>query len=180
MAEEARLEQTPSGLAPETDGWFVVNVRDTAWMKHPTFGAACRFEGREVEFPDLGVNLRVLQPGQPAALYHAESGEEAFLVLAGECLLLVEGEERPLRAWDFVHCPPRTGHVVVGSGDDQCVVLMVGARSEDESIFYPVSELASRHGAGVEKEASSGKEAYASFPRPEAGRPDGWDRLPWA
>ncbi len=180
MVEEARLEETPSGLAPATDGWFVVNVRDAAWLTHDAFGAGCRFEGPETPFADLGINLRVLRPGQPNALYHAESAQEDFLVLAGECLLLVEGEERRLRTWDLVHCPPNAEHVFVGAGDGPCVILMTGARTEDLTYVYPVSELARRHGAGVETETSSASEAYASFPRPQLGRPDDWDGLPWA
>ena len=106
MVEEAQLEETPSGLAPATDGWFVVNVRDAAWTERPGFSTACRFEGTSTPFTDLGINVRVLEPGRPNGLYHTDSCEEDFLVLAGECLLLVEGEERRLRAWDFVHCPP--------------------------------------------------------------------------
>ena len=89
MVEEARLEETPSGLVPTTDGWFVLNVRDAAWVTQPTFGAGCRFEGPDARFPELGINLRVLQPGQPNCLYHRESAQEDFLVLAGECALLV-------------------------------------------------------------------------------------------
>jgi uncharacterized cupin superfamily protein len=183
MVEEARLEETPSGLAPATDGWFVVNVRDAAWVKHETFGAGCRFEVRETPFPQLGINLRVLRPGRSNALYHAEAGQEDFLVLAGECLLLVEGEERPLRAWDFVHLPSRTAHVLVGAGDGPCVVLMTGARPDepdDESILYPVSELAGRYGASAERETPDPAEAYARFGRHEPGRPDDWEQLPWA
>ena len=180
MVEEARLEETPSGLAPATDGWFVVNVRDAAWVKHESLGAACRFESPEAPFPQLGINLRVLRPGQPNALYHAESPQEDFLVLAGECLLLVEEEERPLKAWDFVHLPPHTRHVLVGAGDGPCVVLMTGAREEHETLLYPVSELARRHGASAEQKTSSPEEAYARLGRREAGRPDDWDRLPWA
>ncbi len=179
MVEEARLEEQPSGLAPATDGWFVVNVRDAAWIRHDVLGAACRFEGPDAPFRGLGINLRVLQPGQPNALYHEESNQEAFLVLAGECLLIVEGEERPLRAWDFVHCPAHTEHVVVGAGDGPCVVLMVGARREDTRLRYPASEPARRHGASVETATDSAAEAYASLPRPEIARPDGWKDLPW-
>jgi uncharacterized cupin superfamily protein len=157
MAEEARLVETPSGLAPETDGWFVVNVRHAAWRTHGAFGDSCIFEGAEARFPELGINIRVLRPGQPAAMYHAESAQEDFLVLAGECLLLVEGEERPLRAWDLVHCPPNTEHVLVGAGDGPCVVLMTGARGSDWSVVYPASEVARRHGAGVERETPPGR-----------------------
>ena len=125
--------------------WFVVNVRDGHWRTHHAFGASCGFEDSETSFEQFGVNVRVLQPGQPNCLYHSESNQEDFLVLAGECLLLVEGEERPLRAWDFVHCPPGTEHVFVGAGDGPCVILMVGGRSEDERLLYPVSEVARRH-----------------------------------
>ena len=160
--------------------WFVVNVRDARWRKHETFGASCRFEDPEAPFPQLGVNVRVLCPGQPNCLYHSESLQEDFLVLAGECLLLVEGEERPLRAWDFVHSPPGTAHVFVGAGGGPCAILMVGARSEDERLLYPVSEVARRHGASAEQETTSPEEAYASFARPAEGRPDRWNELPWA
>jgi uncharacterized cupin superfamily protein len=180
MVEEARLEETETGLRPGTDGWFAMNVRDARWMRHETFGAGCAFEGPEAWFRELGINLRVLQPGQPNCLYHRESLQEDFLVLMGECLLLVEGQERSLRAWDFVHCPPNTEHVFVGAGDGPCVVLMVGARSDDEVLLYPVSELARRYGASVEKETDSPEEAYASFPEREAARPDAWRELPWA
>jgi uncharacterized cupin superfamily protein len=180
LTEEARLEDGPSGRIPATAGWFVLNVRDAAWMRHENFGAGARFEGPDAHFDALGINVRVLQPGQPNALYHAESGQEDFLVLMGECLLLVEGEERRLQAWDLVHLPPGTEHVVVGAGAGPCVVLMAGARSEEESIVYPASELARRHGAGVETETTSAAEAYAPFPRVKLERPDDWEALPWA
>ena len=101
-------------------------------------------------------------------------------MLAGECLLLVEGVERRLRAWDFVHCPPETEHVFVGTGEAPCVLLMTGTRPKDDAVVYPVSGLASRHGAGVEAQTSSPAEAYAPFPGIEPGRPDGWESLPWA
>jgi mannose-6-phosphate isomerase-like protein (cupin superfamily) len=116
LVQEARLEESGSGLAPATDGWFVVNVRDAAWETNDCVGAMCAFEGESAPFADLGINLRVLQPGRTKLLYHAESTQEDFLVLAGQCLLLVEDEERPLTAWDFVHCPPGTGHAFVPSG----------------------------------------------------------------
>ena len=180
MPAEAKLEQGPSGLAPATGGWFVVNVRDTAWNTHPVFGADCRFESSEQEFAGVGINICVLQPGQPNCYYHSESVDEHFLVLDGECILLVEGDERRLGAWDFVHCAPGTEHVFVGAGERPCAILMVGARDEDASIVYPRSDLALRHGAGVETETSSPAEAYAAFERPEPGRPAGWDALPWA
>jgi uncharacterized cupin superfamily protein len=178
MVEEARLEALDSGLAPASDGWFVVNVRDAAWLTNDAFGAGCFFEGDATPFPELGVSLRVFSPGQPQGLYHAEPNQEAFLVLAGECLLVIEGEERRLRPWDFLHCPPNTAHVFVGAGDAPCVVLMMGGRTTD--VLYPRSELALRHGAGVETETTSPAEALSPFPRWHLGRPPTWDALPWA
>jgi uncharacterized cupin superfamily protein len=188
---EARLEALDSGLAPVTDGWFVVNVRDAAWVTNDAFGARCVFEANGqvlrrrpdldvITFPDLGVTLDVIWPGQPSGLYHAETSQEDFLVLAGECVLLVEGEERSLRAWDFVHCPPGTEHVFIGAGAGPCVIFMTGARTADKEITYPGSELARRHGAGAETDTSSPHDAYAPFPSWQPERPESWDGLPWA
>jgi uncharacterized cupin superfamily protein len=176
---EARLEETDGGLAPATEGWFVVNVRDGRWMTNDVLGEAFIVEGDDVSFPQVGYTIGVLQPGQSGGRYHRESAQEDFLVLAGECLLLIEEEERPLKAWDFVHCPPDTNHSFVGAGDGPCVIFMTGARLEDKGIVYPRSELAISHGAGVEKETSSPAEAYAPFPKWKDGRPKSWDGLPW-
>ena len=176
---EAPLDDSGSGVAPSGDGWFVVNVRDAEWWTTETFGSGCGFESREFRFPQLGVNISVLQPGEPNCLYHRESAQEAFLVLDGECRLLVEGEERLLGPWDFVHCPPGTEHVFVGAGDGPCAILMAGARP-DEPLLYPVSELAARYGASAEEETPDPKQAYAPFEPPERRRPPYWDRLPWA
>src|SRR5262245_15698033 len=174
MVEEAKLVETESGLEAESPGWFVVNARDAAWWTHRgVFGYGCPFGSRNLElFPELGITLRVLQPGEPNCRYHAESTQEDFLVLSGECLLLVEEEERTLHAWDFVHCPGGTTHVFVGAGSEPCVILMVGARKEEDSIVYPISGLALRHGAGVEQESRDPAEAYADL------GPARRDRLP--
>jgi uncharacterized cupin superfamily protein len=177
---EARLEDSGSGLAPASDGWFVVNVRDTEWWLSKAFGSGCSFESKEHSFKELGINLSVVEPGQANCLYHSEAQQEDFLVLAGECKLLVEGEERPLKAWDFVHCPAGVEHVFVGAGDGPCVILMTGARPPDEKLFYPVSELAARYGASAEEATPDPKQAYARFERPERRRPSYWDQLPWA
>jgi uncharacterized cupin superfamily protein len=177
---EARLDDSGSGLAPAGDGWFVVNVRDSEWCTSETFGSGCVFESREFSFPQFGINLSVLEPGEPNCLYHSESQQEAFLVLSGECRLLVDGGERPLRPWDFFHCPAGTEHVFVGAGDGPCVILMAGARPDDQRLLYPVSELAARYGASAEDETSDPRQAYARFERPQRARPSYWDRLPWA
>jgi uncharacterized cupin superfamily protein len=183
---EARLERLSSGLAPVTPGWFVVNVRDAAWETNAHLGGMCAFEGEEAQFAQLGINVRVIRPGESKWLYHAEENQEDFLVVAGECLLLVEDEERPLRAWDFVHCPPGTAHAFVATGRGPCVIVMTGARSTEWpkslEVVYPRSELALRHGVGVETEARSPAEAWAQMGTPawKLERPHGWDDLPWA
>jgi uncharacterized cupin superfamily protein len=165
MVPEAPLEKTEAGLVPKEEGWFVVNAKESRWFEHETFGSGTVFEG-EPEFAQLGINIGVLEPGQPACMYHRENQQEDFLVLFGECLLLVEGEERPLKAWDFVHCPPGTDHVFVGAGDGPSAVLAVGRRLGNEELVYPVEPVALKHRAGVEKETPNPKEAYAPFPRP--------------
>ena len=192
MVEEARLEAVASGLAPVSPGWFVVNARDAAWVTHDYFGGVCIFEsdefvlrGRpdldEYEKPEAGFTLRVVSPGRPSSFYHAESVQEDFLVLMGECILLVEGEERRLRAWDFVHCPPGTAHTFVCAGDGPCVLLATGNRRDDHERVYLRSEAALRYGAGVETETTAGAEASA----PSRGgwrveRPQRWETLPWS
>jgi uncharacterized cupin superfamily protein len=182
---EARLEDSGSGLAPAGDGWFVVNVRDAEWLtsengeKRPS-GSECAFESRKIEFPQVGIRLHVLPPGEPNGLYHSESKQEAFLVLSGECRLLVEGEERLLGPWDFFHSPPGTEHIFVGAGDGPCVILMAGARGEDWQVRYWVSDLAARYGASAEEETSDPRQAYVGFEPSRRERPSYWDRLPWA
>lgn len=162
---EAPLRATDTGVVVEGDGWFVVNVADAQAHRNPWAGVAAIFESREHRFPDFGINVHVLEPGQPNGLYHSESVQEAFLVLSGECLLLVEEEERRLRAWDFVHFPPGTRHVAVGAGDGPCAILMVGARRPDATLNYPVSELAARHDASTSEETGVPSEAYRERPR---------------
>jgi uncharacterized cupin superfamily protein len=176
---EAR-QDSGSGLASVGVGWFVLNVRDAQWFSSDTFGSVCWFDSENAWFQQVGINLRVLEPGQPNCLYHSESQQEAVLVLSGECKLLVNGEERLLRQWDFFHCPAGTEHVCVGAGDRPCVILMVGARTEDGKILYSVSELAARYGASVETETPDPKEAYTPFEPTEPVRPSSWEQLPWA
>ena len=165
MVPEAPLEQTDAGLVAKGDGWFVLNAKDSRWYHADGRPAFCDFEG-DAEFTQLGINVTVLGPGQPMAMYHWEADQEDFLVLSGEAVLIVEGEERPLRPWDLVHCPPNAKHVIVGAGEGPCVVVAVGARvlSVDNPDWggYPVDETALRHGAGVEQETTIPEEAYAN------------------
>jgi uncharacterized cupin superfamily protein len=140
-----------------------VNAKESRWVEHDAFGSGTSFEG-EPHFQQLGINISVVDPGQPLCLYHRESAQEDFLVLFGEAMLLIENEERPLKTWDFVHSPAGTNHVIVGAGDGPCTILAVGRRP-DKELFYPTSELAGRYGASAEQDTPDPKQAYAPFGR---------------
>ena len=165
---EAKLTQGKGGLVPEGEGWFVLNAKEAEWVHSDDFGSGVTFEG-DVHFPEIGFNITVLQPGQPSAMYHEENQQEGFLVLSGELLLIVEGEERTMKAWDFFHCPAGTEHIFVGAGGGPCVYVAFGRRREDEQLRYPVNEVAARHGASVQEETTDPRQAYAPFERPEPG-----------
>jgi uncharacterized cupin superfamily protein len=173
VVPESKLQRTGHGLVPNSEGWFVVNLRDAEWRHADGRGAVSvaldDFEGRRTS-KQLGVNVFVLGPGEPMAMYHWEADQEAFLVVSGEAALIVEGQERRLRAWDFVHSPPGTKHVIVGAGDGLCVVVAVGAREHDGqpgSLGFPADEVAKRHRASVEADTMDGSAAYSSVPRRE-------------
>jgi uncharacterized cupin superfamily protein len=186
--DEARMEQVASGIAPVTPGWFVVNAADAAWCSNDeAYGGVCIFESDEFvlrgrpdlpqyEKPHAGFTLRVVPPGKPVCLYHAESVQEDFFILQGECTLIIEDEERKLHAWDFVHCPPMAGHAIVNTGSEPCILLATGNRRDDLERVHPRSETAARFDA-----SSDG--TVAEPPKRgqwEVKRPEGWDNLPWA
>lgn len=161
---EARLDETPYGRNPAEEGWFVLNLTDALAVRNEEKGGAVYpLEPEGQPFTGFGVNVHVVWPGEPSALYHSEGVREAFLVLSGECTLIVEEQERPLRQWDFFHCPAGTAHIFVGAGDGPCAILMMGARP-DEPLHYPVSEVAAQHGASVDEETPNPDEAYADWP----------------
>jgi mannose-6-phosphate isomerase-like protein (cupin superfamily) len=188
MARRAPLDHTEEGLLPAGEGWFVLNAREAAWRRWDGLGKWPRLEGSRPIFPQLGLGLTVLEPGEPMTMYHWETDQEDFLVLSGEAVAVVEGEERPLRRWDLLHCPAGTNHAIVGAGDGPCVVFSVGARGNhtyrtpDGSIegtddwgAYTVDEAALRHGACVEDETTDANVAYGRFPEPVSTRyRDGW------
>jgi uncharacterized cupin superfamily protein len=173
--KEASSEETPYGRYITSDGWFVLNLEDALAVRNEEKGGATYpLESRESPFADFAVNVRVLWPGEPNGLYHSEGVQEGFLVLAGECTLIVEDEERPLRQADYFHCPAGTEHIFVGAGEGPCAILMIGSRPEVETLHYPVSEAASKFGASAAEETDDPNEAYAGWPgeyRPV--------RLPW-
>ena len=162
-AEEARVERTEHGLAAADAGWFVLNVADARWMRSEIGGQWTDFEPAE-RFEQYGIGIHVLQPGQPNGKYHAENVQEDFLVLTGECILIVEDEERHLKAWNFFHCPAGTHHIIVGAGDGPCAILMAGVRGEGKELHYPVSDVAGRYGASAPEETDTPRVAYSDWP----------------
>jgi uncharacterized cupin superfamily protein len=153
---------------------FITNVADAPALSHSRRATLIDFEPDDAPWPDTGVNIQIMQPGQPNCRYHSEPVQEDFLVLHGECLAIVDGEERSLRQWDLLHCPAGTEHVFVGAGDGPCAVLMIGSRRQDEA-HYPVSEVAAKYDASVTTPTDEPAEAYADW-RQEPRRPT---RNPW-
>ena len=170
VGSEAPVRMSKNGLVTDGEGWFVVNARESRWRDEGPLGSYCTFEGKR-PFPHFGINISILEPGEIMAMYHREDGQEAFLVLAGECTLIVEGKERPLVQWDFFYCAPATEHVIVAAGEQSAVVLAVGARGRGfgGGIVYTVCEAAAQYGASVARETTKPAEAYekahAGLPR---------------
>lgn len=173
MPDKAPMKKTERGVTPAGDGWFVMHASEAPWYRGDKFGSVCSLQG-ETRFPHVGVNIRVLDPGQPACLYHCEEAQEDFLVLAGECLALIEEQEIPLKAGHFVHCPAGTRHVFVGAGQGPCAILMIGYRPPEERLLYPVSKLAGKYGASAEEETPDPRVAYGKFARREGNADPRW------
>ena len=172
MSECSRMAQVVDG-----DGWFVVNARESRWKDEGPLGSYCTFEGKR-RFPHFGINISVLEPGERIGMYHRENAQEAFLVLAGECTLIVEGKQRPLAAWDFFYCAPNTEHIIVATAKQAAIILAVGARGRG-GLVYTVCKAAARHGASVARKTSDPAVAYkkirAKLPRSRFVRyREGW------
>jgi quercetin dioxygenase-like cupin family protein len=163
VSEEARIEDGEHGRVPADAGWWILNLAEIAWEAAEGNGIFCTFEAPSAPSPDLGLGVHVLHPGEPNGMYHAEDTQEGFLVLQGECVAIVEGQERRMRQWDYFHCPPGTAHITVGAGDGPCAILMAGVRRKGRPIHYPVDELAARAGASVATPTDSPREAYADL-----------------
>jgi len=173
---EASLTPLPDGgLAPDGDGWFILNAKGAAWLDGP-FGKYTGWEGGSFRFPQLGINLNVLAPGEPMTLYHRENAQEDFLILSGECIAIVDGLERRLEQWDLLHVPAGVDHAIVGSGSEASLVLAVGARtgSEDDGLVYPAEPAAQKHGAAVDETTSDVKEAYKGASFRDCAYEEGW------
>ena len=162
MTEEARIEHSEEGAYAASPGWFVLNMADARWEQTEEAGHWTHFEPPE-GFEHYGIGLHVLEPGQPNGKYHSENVQEDFPVLSGECTLIVEGEERRLKAWDHFHCAPGTNHIIVGAGDGPCAILMAGLRGEGKELHYPVSEVAARYNASTPEETNTPRVAYSDW-----------------
>jgi uncharacterized cupin superfamily protein len=171
---EATIKETDTGKVVEGDGWFILNLAEASWDRDPNQGVWHVLGAPDAPFTQFGIGPHLLMPGQPNGRYHSETAQEGFLVLAGECTAIVEGEERRMRQWDYLHCPPGTYHIMVGAGDGPCVILMIGARFPNNVLHYPVNEVAARYGASTPVDTNSPREAYADLP--DSVTPE---RAPW-
>jgi len=170
---EAAIDDNGSGRLPASDGWFILNLAEIGWSTLPGGGTWCAFEPPQSPSPMLGIGVHILNPGETPGRYHRESEQEGFLVLTGECLAIVEGQERRMRQWDYLHCPPGTAHITIGAGDGPCAILMVGTRTPEHAVHYPVEPAAASHGASVSEATDSPREAYAGRP-PIEPAPSPW------
>ena len=160
---EAEIETTLAGKVPADDGWFVLNLGEMAWETYPPYGAWLGF--------DAGIHVHVLQPGEYNGYYHAEDAQEGFLVLSGECIAVIENEERRLRRWDYFRSPPGTAHITIGAGDEPCAILMFGAPDPSRRVSWIANETAAEHGASVTRTTSNGSEVYPDVPDEARVRP---------
>jgi uncharacterized cupin superfamily protein len=174
--DEAPLERTEAGVGPTSDGWFIVNIAEAIGVGRVGLGVAATFGSVYDDPRPYGVNVHVLQPGEPSCMYHRDNCEEMFLVLSGECVAVVEDQERRMTRGDFLKTPVGCAHVLIGAGDGPCAILMAGPNIEPDDVYYPESEVAGRHGAAVEQATAEPKEAYARFDRRP---PQPLGRVPW-
>jgi quercetin dioxygenase-like cupin family protein len=175
---EAEIETTPEGQVPVGGGWFVLNLGEMAWETVSGFGVWLGFDAPDADpaAPGIGVHVHVLQPGESNGYYHAEDAQEGFLVLSGECVAVIENEERRMRRWDYFHSPPGTEHITVGAGDEPCVILMFGSPDPRRNIDWIANETAAKYGASVAQTTGVDTEAYGELPAPvrvRAPRPFG-------
>ncbi len=153
---------------------FIANMSEARAFSRPGQAQVIRFEPENAPFREVGVNVQIMEPGVPNCLYHSQPVQEDFLVLYGECIVILEGDERPLKQWDYVHCPAGTEHVFIGAGDGPSAVLMIGSRRERKA-HYPVNEVAAQYGASVAEPTDEPERAYADWRKqPSEPIPSPW------
>ena len=164
--QEAQIEDIADGHVPVDGGWFILNLGEMAWETVPGFGTWRGFDPPDADpsQPGIGVHVHVLQPGEAPGYYHAEEAQEGFIVLSGECVAIVEGQERRMRRWDYLHSPPGTGHITVGAGDEPCAILMFGSPDPRRKVAWIADGTAARYGASVANTTGQAAEAYGTLP----------------
>ena len=157
---EATVEETEAGQVVRGEGWFILNLGEARWERDPDLGTWCNLGAHDAPFSQFGIGPHMLMPGQPNGRYHAEAAQEGFLVLSGECIAIVEGQERRMRQWDYLHSPPGTAHITIGAGDEPCAMLMFGSPDPSRKVSWIADELAAKHGVSVARTTSKDTEAY--------------------
>jgi quercetin dioxygenase-like cupin family protein len=168
---EAEIEETPEGRVPVGSGWFILNLGEMAWESVPGFGVWLDPPHADPSQPGIGVHVHVLQPGEANGLYHAEAAQEGFIVLSGECIAIVEGRERRMRQWDYLHSPPGTEHITIGAGDEPCAILMFGSPDPTRKVEWIANETAAKYGASPARTTRRDTEAYGDLPPEVRVRP---------
>jgi uncharacterized cupin superfamily protein len=170
---EARIERTPEGQVAVDGGWFILNLGEMAWETVPGFGVWCGFDGPESQTSTrrVGVHIHVLKPGEANGYYHAEAEQEGFVVLSGECVAVVEGQERRMRRWDYLHSPAGTRHITIGAGEEPCAILMFGSPDPSRKVEWIADENAAKYGASVAYTTDRDTEAYGELPPTVRCRP---------
>jgi uncharacterized cupin superfamily protein len=112
-------------------------------------------------------------------MYHWEADQEDYLVLSGEGRLIVEGEVRTVRQWDFVHFPAGTQHVIVSAGEAAapCLRWALATTATRTATAARTRSTRGRSATvpGVEEETNDARIAYARYPAPEpVAYEEGW------
>lgn len=97
----------------------------------------------------FGVNLTRLPPGAASALRHAHEKQDEFVyILEGECVLVTDAGESPMRAGMCAGFRAGTGdaHHLVNRGAADCLYLEIGDRTLFEHVTYPDDDLMIRPG----------------------------------
>ena len=117
--------------------WFISNLDGAPAGRSERHGLWTELEPEDDRFEDYGINVHVVQPGQPNAMYHGEDAQEDFLVLHGECIAIIEDEEHRLRAWDLVHCPRGTRHPAKRAGPRGCAEGILSCHRKHAGVQDP-------------------------------------------
>jgi hypothetical protein len=162
MVPESQLEKTEHGLVSKGEGWFVLNKRDAVWRHVDGRGASASLApiSKASGNSSSSASIRSCSgSGRTDGHVPLEGRSGGLPRGVGEAVLIIEGEERQLRAWDFVHCPPNTKRVIGGAGSGPCFVIAVGAREHDSlcvtGVVYVIKSIRIRARGGISAGAAS-------------------------